>query len=241
MNDRDDIRRAIELARTLVDPALFEHASSRAGAPDHLGSWSDGTTAARARWQDQVIENEIPSGASVLDLGCGDGELLSRLVERKRIRAQGVELDPTAVGRCIARGVPVVQIDLDGGIKGFGENSFDYVILEETLQTLRHPLDVLTGMLRVARHAIVSFPNFGFWRVRLDLSLRGRMPVTGRLPFRWYDTPNIHLLTLQDFLDWTASAGVQVVRAYALSRDGVQPLTDDDSLFAEEALFVLGR
>jgi methionine biosynthesis protein MetW len=188
-----------------------------------------------------VIADEIPDGAAVLDLGCGDGELLRRLVDRKHVRAQGVELDAAAVGRCIARDVPVVQIDLDGGIKGFGENSFDYVILEETLQTLRHPQEVLTGMLRVARHAIVSFPNFGFWRVRLDLSLRGRMPVTGRLPFRWYNTPNIHLLTLQDFLDWTASAGIRVTRGYALSRDGVQPLKDDDNLFAEEVLLVLGR
>ncbi len=114
------------------------------------------------------------------------------------------------------------------------------MILEETLQALHRPLDVLVGMLRVARHAIVSFPNFGFWRVRLDLSLRGRMPVTGRLPFRWYDTPNIHLLTLQDFIDWTTTAGVHVVKGYTLSRDGVQPLAEDDNLFAEEALFVLG-
>jgi len=134
-----------------------------------------------------------------------------------------------------------VQADLDAGLRGFGEGSFDYAILEETVQTLRRPLDVLNGMLRVARHGIVSFPNFGFWRVRLDLALGGRMPVTEGLPHRWHDTPNIHLLTLQDFLDWSVESGVFVQSGYALGRDGVQPLRDDDNLFAEEVLLVIGR
>lgn len=228
------------------DPA--DHALSPAdplptSAAAHVGSWSEGnpSNATRTRWQDQVIEQEIPPCSSILDLGCGDGELLSRLVTHKQIRAQGVELDAAAVARCIARGVPVVQADLDEGLKGFGENSFDYVILEETLQTLHRPLDVLAGMLRVAHHGIVSFPNFGFWRVRLDLTLRGRMPQTGRLPFQWYNTPNIHLLTLQDFLDWTTANGVTVTKGFAFNNDSVQPLKADDHLFAEEVLLVVSR
>lgn len=242
MMRRDAQLLAAEIARAIADPAQYERALPHVTAPEHVGSWAEGGNASpRRRWQDQVIEDEIPVGASVLDLGCGDGALLARLVAHKHIRGQGVELDPLAVERCIAAGVPVVQANLDEGIKGFGEGSFDYAILEETVQTLHRPLEVLAGMLRVARHALVSFPNFGFWRVRLDLALRGRMPITGRLPFGWHDTPNIHLLTLQDFLDWTADAGVTVVKGFALSCDGVQPLRADDQLFAEEALLVLSR
>lgn len=241
MTDRDTSKNT-DIAHLTVNSLLTRMSPASSTESERFGSWSEGTTAmTRTRWQDHVIDAEIPAGASVLDLGCGDGELLSHLVAHKNIRAQGVELDPTAVERCIARGVPVVQANLDGGLKGFGEDSFDYVILEETLQTLHRPLDVLAGMLRVARHGIISFPNFGFWRVRLDLSLHGRMPLTSRLPFRWYDTPNIHLLTLQDFLDWSASAGISITKGYAFSSGIVHPLKDDDNLFAEEVLLVVTR
>jgi methionine biosynthesis protein MetW len=193
------------------------------------------------RWQDGVIEEQIPVGASVLDMGCGTGELLARLMSNKKVWGQGIELDADAVAECIGRGVPVLQADLDEGLKGFNDQSFDYVVLEETLQTLHRPKHVLHEMLRVGRRGIVSFPNFAQWRVRLDMAIRGRMPVTRWLPFRWYDTPNIHVLSLQDFLDWAQAENVTIARAYVLAEGHVRVLLPGDNLHAEEALFVVEK
>lgn len=194
--------------------------------------------ACELRWQDALIEREIPVGASVLDLGCGDGLLLERLATVRNVRGQGVEFDPDAVVRCIARGVPVFHADLDQGLKGFPDGSFDYVVLEETLQTLHRPMAVLREMLRVGRHGIVSFPNFGYRKVRANLAERGRMPVTPGLPHQWHDTPNIHLFTLQDFLDWARDNGVAILRGYAQEEGAVRELSEDDNLLAEEVLLV---
>ena len=193
------------------------------------------------RWQDTLIESLIPAHASVLDLGCGDGQLLSGLIQQKGVRGQGVELDPDAVMQCARRGVPVLQANLDEGLQGFSDACFDYVVLEETLQTLHAPLKVLDEMLRVGKQGIVSFPNFGYWRVRLSLAVDGRMPMTSELPYHWHDTPNIHLFTLQDFHDWVKSSRVRVVKAYAMAEGAVRPLQKDDTLFAEESLFVVAR
>ncbi len=193
------------------------------------------------RWQDAIIEAEIEAGSSVLDLGCGTGTLLERLIQAKQVRGQGVEVDAEAVLTCIHNGIPVFQANLDAGLAGFGDNSFDYVILEETVQTLHYPLKVLGEVLRVGRRGIVSFPNFGCWKVRMDLGFRGRMPVTQGLPYNWYDTPNIHLLTLQDFLDWTEQAGVRVLRGYAVVQGVVRDLGAQDNLYAEEVLLVIER
>jgi len=195
----------------------------------------------RSRWQDAAIEDEIPEGASVLDLGCGRGELLARLARTKRARCQGVELDAEAAFECVERGVPVLQADLDEGLGGFPDRSFDFVVLEETLQTVRRPMRVLDEMLRVGRRGIVSFPNFGFWRVRFGLALTGRMPVTEKLPYQWYDSPNIHLFTLQDFTDWAARAAVRIVRGRVLADGVLRELRAEDNLHAEEVLLVLER
>ena len=200
-----------------------------------------GDRAVVSRWQDPVIERTIAESSRVLDLGCGDGQLLARLIHQKRVRGQGIELEAEAVFGCIERGVPVLQSDLDEGLKGFSDDSFDYVVLEETLQTLHRPQHVLGEMLRVGRTGIVSFPNFGYWQVRLDLAIRGRMPVTGMLPYRWYDTPNIHLLTLQDFRDWEKEKGARVVAGHALAGGKVRPLAEKDSLYAEEVLLVVEK
>jgi homoserine O-acetyltransferase/O-succinyltransferase len=193
------------------------------------------------RWQDVIIENEIPDGASVLDLGCGDGHLLAGLALSRGLRGQGVELDPQQVFNCVRRGVPVLQEDIDAGLAGFADKSFDYVVLEETLQTVYRPVEVLNEMLRIGRYGIVSFPNFANYRLVYDLFSRGRMPVASRLPHQWYETPNIHLFTLGDFLDWAAAHGVTIIRGYAYADGHARELRDGDNMYAEEALVVVRR
>ena len=192
-------------------------------------------------WQDEVIEKLITKGASVLDLGCGDGQLLERLIKAKNVRAQGMEIDAELVMKCVERGVPVVQRDLDDGLSGFPDHSFDYVVLEETLQTLNRPHDMLSDMLRVGRRGIVSFPNMAFWRVRMELAIVGRMPSVGNRSFRWFETPNIHPFTLQDFLDWAQVAQVHVVKGWVLSQGEVRQMRAEDNLLAEEVVLVIDR
>jgi methionine biosynthesis protein MetW len=196
---------------------------------------------AALRWQEEIISREIPIGATVLDLGCGDGFLLERLIRERSVRGQGVEIDPDQVFSCVDRGVPVIQADLGAGLRWCSDKSFDVVVLEETLQTLQNPREVLEEMLRVGKRGIVSFPNFAHYRVVVDLAARSRMPVTERLPYYWYDSTNIHLLTLHDLLDWASSSGVNIVSGYALV-DGVpRELRPDDDLVAEEVLVVVER
>ncbi len=140
----------------------------------------------------------IPKGASVLDLGCGDGSLLRYLKETRGVCGYGVEISDLDIVSCIANGVNVIQNDLDSGLSDFESDAFDFVILSQTLQATRHTEPLIQEMLRVGREGIVSFPNFGYWKTRLDVLL-GNMPVSRELPYQWYDTPNVHLCTLDDF------------------------------------------
>jgi len=140
----------------------------------------------------------IPRGASVLDLGCGDGSLLDYLQTEREVRGYGVEIDDKNILRCIARGVNVIQANLDDGLSSFETGAFDFVILSQTLQATRHTEKLVREMLRVGREGIVSFPNFGYWKNRLQI-MQGHMPVSDVLPYQWYDTPNVHLCTLRDF------------------------------------------
>ena len=140
----------------------------------------------------------IPRGASVLDLGCGDGSLLDYLQTEREVRGYGVEIDDKNILRCIERGVNVIQSNLDEGLSGFETGAFDFVILPQTLQATRHTEKLVREMLRVGREGIVSFPNFGYWKNRLQI-MQGHMPVSDVLPYQWYDTPNVHLCTLRDF------------------------------------------
>lgn len=148
----------------------------------------------------EVIVDLIPEGSRVLDLGCGEGELLSALMARGGVRAEGIEIAPECIRACVARGVQNVhQADLDEGLADYGDQSVDYVVLTSTIQVLQRPLDLIAEMARVGRNCIIGFPNFAHWRCRLQLGVLGRMPVTDRLPYQWYDTPNIHLTTIRDF------------------------------------------
>ena len=140
----------------------------------------------------------IPEGASVLDLGCGDGSLLRYLNETRKMRGYGVEISDANIEACIPNDVNVIQSDLESGLSGFENQSFDFVILSQTLQATRHTEPLMKEMLRVGREGIVSFPNFGYWKNRLQVLL-GNMPVSDELPYQWYDTPNVHLCTLHDF------------------------------------------
>lgn len=244
MSDQaDELRQVLALLRRHLGPALEAEGADLAAVQAEL---AEGTSAFHAdgrgsRWQDQVIRDAITPGSSVLDLGCGAGELLAELARSKHVRGQGVEFDLDEVGACIAAGVPVVHADIAEGLAGFGDASVDYVVLEETLQALTQPVTVLKEMLRVGRIGIVSFPNFGHWRVRLDLLLNGRMPTTRRLPFRWHDTPNIHHLTIADFQDWCAEEGVGIERALVRVDGAVRPWQTGDNVHAAEALFFIRR
>lgn len=163
---------------------------------------------AAARPDFAAIAAWIPQGASVLDLGCGDGSLLRYLKDTRRTRGYGVEISDANIIACIRNGVNVIQGNLESGLSGFETSAFDYVILSQTLQATRHTEALMKEILRVGREGIVSFPNFGYWKNRFNI-LRGHMPVSEELPYQWYDTPNVHLCTLQDFE--TFCAGHQVL------------------------------
>ncbi|MDH4286285.1 MAG: methionine biosynthesis protein MetW [Gallionella sp.] len=152
----------------------------------------------------------IPKGASVLDLGCGDGSLLRYLKETRAVRGYGVEISDADLVSCIANGVNVIQNDLDSGLSDFEDGSFDFVMLSQTLQATRHTEPLIREMLRVGREGIVSFPNFGYWKNRLSV-LFGNMPVSRELPYQWYNTPNVHLCTLQDFENFCRTYNVTVL------------------------------
>ncbi len=183
-----------------------------------------------------IISQLIPEGARVLDLGCGDGALLAWLKENKRVEARGVELSRELVQLAISRGVTVYQGDLEASMAGYPDQAFDFVILSQTVQETRHPLVVLNEMLRIGRRAIVAFPNFGHWRVGLNHLLTGRAPKTGLFPFEWYDSPNIHFLTVIDFEELVAKQGWQVDRRLYLS--GQRVVTALPNWRAEIAIYL---
>lgn len=167
-----------------------------------------------------VVAAMIPPGSRVLDLGCGDGDLLAELIGARGCRGQGVEVSADAILACIARGIAVVEADIDAGLPDFEDASFDVVVLSQTLQATRYPARVLREMMRVGRVGVVSFPNFGHWRIRSYLGARGRMPVSRSLPYAWHETPNIHLCTLRDFEELAAAEGLSIAERRLLDAQG---------------------
>jgi methionine biosynthesis protein MetW len=170
--------------------------------------------------ENDIISNWVGRGARVLDLGCGDGSLLRHLWEKREAPGYGVEIDDAKVIACLQNDVNVLQMDLEDGLATFADRSFDHVILSETLQAIHHQEPLLKEMLRVGREAIVSFPNFGYWRARIQIALAGHMPVSRELPYQWYDTPNVHHCTLVDFEDLCAKLGLKILERVVLTGGG---------------------
>jgi methionine biosynthesis protein MetW len=197
----------------------------------------------RLRRDLQVIADMIEPSARVLDVGCGDGALLAYLVREKGVDARGVELSQSGVNACVTQGLSVIQGDADRDLDAYPADAFDVVVLSQTLQATRQPRRVLETLVRIGKRAIVSFPNFGFWRIRVALALRGRMPVTGLLDHQWYDSPNIHLCTIRDFVALCDETGVRIERSVTLDRYGrpfaLDPRGSLANLLSEQGVFVL--
>ena len=167
----------------------------------------------------EIIHEWIPSGSRVLDLGCGDGDLLASLAEHKQVSGYGLEIDPGKITACIARGVNVIEQNIDQGLGNFASNSFDVVVMTQSLQALQYPDKVLAEMLRVGKTCIITFPNFGHWRCRWYLTSKGRMPVSDFLPYTWYNTPNIHFCTFADFERLCHAQGARIEEGLAVDRE----------------------
>jgi methionine biosynthesis protein MetW len=192
-----------------------------------------------------LIAEMVSPGARVLDVGCGDGTLLRLLAEKRGVDGRGIELSQAGVNSCVAQGLSVIQGDADTDLVYYPDLAFDYAILSQTIQATYSPRDVLKQLLRIGKRAVVSFPNFGHWRVRTQLMFGGKMPRTDNLPDRWYDTPNIHLCTIKDFLGLCKDAGAKVERAVALNaygrKLGMSMPAFAQNLFGEQAVFLLSR
>jgi methionine biosynthesis protein MetW len=187
----------------------------------------------------RVFAEWVSHDAPVLDLGCGDGELLAYLIREKHVRAQGIELSEQAILRCVAEGLSVFQQDIDTGLAEYADNSFDYVILNLTLQQVKKPDFVLKEALRVGKKTIVGIPNFAYYKARARIFFNGRVPVTAALPYQWYDTPNLHFLSLADFRDYCKSKGITVERSFF--KTGNKQVKLAPNLLGEYGFFLLSK
>ena len=191
-----------------------------------------------------LITQIIEENSKVLDLGCGDGTLLKMLIDQKHIEGKGIEINQDSVINSIENGVCTIQGDIDEGLVQFSDKEYDYVVLNRTVQATEKPDFVIKEMLRVGKKVIVSFPNFGYWKVRLYLLLNGKMPVSKMLPFEWYNTPNIHLLTIRDFFEFAKKNNIKILKSIYVNHAQVRRdklLRLMPNLLAEEAVFVLSN
>jgi methionine biosynthesis protein MetW len=214
--------------------------SLQEGAPATQGLPAPDVKPSISERQDYAMMAEmVAPGSRVLDLGCGEGELLAWLKEKKGVNAQGIEIDPNKVRRAIARGVSAYQSDIEDGLADYPDGTFDFIILSQTLQEMRYPLKVLREMLRVARHVIVAFPNFGHWTTRLSHLLSGKSPRTELFPYDWYESPNLHFLTIYDFVLLCRAENWTIERQIFLRND--RQVTRMPNLLAEVGVFSIRR
>ncbi|MDF1685934.1 MAG: methionine biosynthesis protein MetW [Parvibaculaceae bacterium] len=205
---------------------------------------SQNTPEAQARIDLLVIADLVEPGSRVLDIGCGEGDLLHLLTTEKQVDGRGIELSQRGVNACVTRGLSVVQGDADEDLEDYPDDAFDYVILSQTIQATHNPREVLAQMQRIGRRIIISFPNFGHWRIRWQLAIHGRMPVTHTLDYQWYNTPNIHLCTVLDFTALCNELDLYIEQTRMLSGDQdwrVEVPGRRANLFAEQAVFLVSR
>ena len=187
-----------------------------------------------------VIQDWVTPKSRVLDLGCGDGTLLKRLMDTKQVEGYGLEIGADQITACIAKGVNVIEQDIDRRLDNFDDNSFDTVIMTQALQAMHYPHLVLDEMLRVGKECVITFPNFGHWKARLHLALHGRMPVSDLLPYEWYDTPNIHFCTFKDFEVLCEQKGINILSRQVVAEGALRSLKDlRPNLFGETAIYHL--
>lgn len=197
----------------------------------------------RLRLGYSIITDMIEKGSKVLDLGCGNGNLLAKLIEEKQVKGLGIEIRQEKVISSLEKGLSVIQADIDEGL-GFGKEEYDWVILNQTLQSTEKPDFVVEEILRVGKKAVVSFPNFAYWKVRFFLLFKGQMPKSKILPYEWYNTPNIHLLTVNDFYEFCKKRGIKILKSIFITNAEIKKnfLTKTFSnFFAEEVIFVISR
>ena len=191
-----------------------------------------------------IITNLVKENSMVLDLGSGDGTLLKLLKAKKNVKAKGIEINQNSVILSIQNGVSTIQGNIDEGLKQFNNQEYDYAILNSTLQSTEKPDFVIKEMLRVGKKVVISFPNFGYWKLRFYLLFKGKMPKTKRLPFEWYDTPNIHLLTINDFFEFAKKNNIKIIKSIYSTNGKIKNnlfIKIFTSFFAEEAIFVLTK
>lgn len=193
----------------------------------------------------QLIADMITPGSRVLDIGCGDGALLAYLAEEKNVDGRGIEISQDGVNACVAHGLSVIQGDADTDLTNYPDNAFDFVVLGQTLQATHRPREVLEDLVRIGRHAVVSFTNFGHWRTRLSLLANGRIPVKTGSSFGWYDSPDIHLCTILDFVSLCGAMGLSIEMGLSLSRDGrarkISTAGHLANLRGDQAIFLMRR
>ncbi len=192
----------------------------------------------------KVIADLLPKNVRVLDVGCGDGSLMSHLIEKKNIEARGLELKKENVTKCIYKGLPVIEGNAETELNQFPNQSFDYVILSQTLQAFYNPERVLKDLLRIGKSVIISIPNFGYWKVRASLLFFGKMPVTKTLPNSWYNTPNLHMCTIKDLFHFCAEKNIEIKKAIGINEDKTSEIKKGNleikNFFSKLGIFLIG-
>lgn len=197
------------------------------------------------RYDLRIMAAWIHPGARVLGLGCGEGDLLDHLKRKKSVTCTGIEIDEAKVAHCIERGLTVLQGDINEEVRDYPDDTFDYVILSQTLQQIYAPADLITEILRIGKRAVVSFPNFSHWRIRMQLLLKGIAPVSRQLPYQWHDTPNIRVITIKDFRRYASEVGFKILKEAAINTNNQDRrgniVTFFPTLRASYGIFLIGK